>query len=411
MKILFSIFLFISALLFASVDLDIEKNSKLLDETSKNEKILDNKLKEMAKNITSKREELKSLEVEIKNLDREIKEKSTEFEEKRVELDKKSEEQKALIKRKQKIEKDIIEIFARELSFSMVLNSTEITGFKDLINEELFLSLSKMAKSNIKELQEEHAKVGSEIVALKGEIETINRYVESMKNKKKNLASLMKKERDVVSSYIEQKERYQNRFAKIQNEKKEIMQILENLKIVKKEEERLEIARQKELKDREDKVAIAIPKVDGEKIDVRQIGTSYQNIATTSYKGAKTIAPLDKFSVSKKFGPYFDPVYNMKVFNESITLSTDSSGAKVKSVLDGKVIFAKETPVLNKVVILEHKGDLHTVYANMDKIAPTIKIGSYVKKGYILGRVDKELTFEVTKKNRHVDPLELIAIK
>jgi murein DD-endopeptidase MepM/ murein hydrolase activator NlpD len=47
----------------------------------------------------------------------------------------------------------------------------------------------------------------------------------------------------------------------------------------------------------------------------------------------------------------------------------------------------------------------------MDKIAPTIKEGKKIKKGYVIGRIDKELMFEVTQKNRHINPLELIRLR
>lgn len=140
---------------------------------------------------------------------------------------------------------------------------------------------------------------------------------------------------------------------------------------------------------------------------MRQVASSYHNINTTKYKGAKTIAPLDDFTIEKRFGPYYDPVYKMKVFNESITL-VPKGDDKVKSVLDGKVVFAKDTPILKRVVIIEHKNNIHTIYAQLDKIAPTIKPGSTVKKGYTIGRVENVLKFEVTLKDKHIDPLELI---
>ena len=112
----------------------------------------------------------------------------------------------------------------------------------------------------------------------------------------------------------------------------------------------------------------------------------------------------------KKFGPYVDPVYGIKIFNESVTLQPLKKRAKVKNVLNGRVVFVKETPILGKVVIIEHKNNLHTIYAKMDKIAPMLKEGNKIKEGYIIGRVEKELMFEVTQKNRHIDPLELIRL-
>ena len=94
-----------------------------------------------------------------------------------------------------------------------------------------------------------------------------------------------------------------------------------------------------------------------------------------------------------------------------MVLRSKTTDATVKNVLDGKVVFAKETPVLKKVIIVENEGGMHTIYAQLSKIAPTIKVGSKIKKGYVIGRVERDLTFEVTQKNYHINPMELIASK
>uniref|UniRef100_UPI00263A1100 murein hydrolase activator EnvC family protein n=1 Tax=uncultured Campylobacter sp. TaxID=218934 RepID=UPI00263A1100 len=106
-----------------------------------------------------------------------------------------------------------------------------------------------------------------------------------------------------------------------------------------------------------------------------------------------------------------DPIYNIKIFNESVVLSANSADAKVKSVFNGKVVFAKETAMLDKVVIIENPNGIHTIYAHLSQIAPTVKVGAKVQKGYVIGRVQRDLTFEVTQKNYHIDPLELISPK
>ncbi len=92
-------------------------------------------------------------------------------------------------------------------------------------------------------------------------------------------------------------------------------------------------------------------------------------------------------------------------------LRSNEPDAKVKSVLAGTVVFAKDTPILDKVVIVENSDGIHTIYAHLDKIAPTIKVGSKIKKGYVIGRVKQDLTFEVTQKNYHINPLDLISLK
>jgi murein DD-endopeptidase MepM/ murein hydrolase activator NlpD len=60
------------------------------------------------------------------------------------------------------------------------------------------------------------------------------------------------------------------------------------------------------------------------------------------------------------------------------------------------------------VVIVKHDNNLYTIYANMDRLSPFIKKGKRIKKGYIIGRVNNKLIFEVTKNSAHIDPLDLI---
>lgn len=94
-----------------------------------------------------------------------------------------------------------------------------------------------------------------------------------------------------------------------------------------------------------------------------------------------------------------------------MVLRSTTPDATVKNVLDGKVVFAKDTAVLQKVIIMENTDGIHTIYAHLSKIAPTIKVGSKIKKGYVIGRVERDLTFEVTQKNYHINPMELISAK
>jgi murein DD-endopeptidase MepM/ murein hydrolase activator NlpD len=75
----------------------------------------------------------------------------------------------------------------------------------------------------------------------------------------------------------------------------------------------------------------------------------------------------------------------------------------------GKVVYAKENAgVLGNVVIIKHKGNLHTIYSHLDRISPTIKKGKWIKKGYVVGRIKEQLNFQVTRDNNYINPLELI---
>jgi murein DD-endopeptidase MepM/ murein hydrolase activator NlpD len=142
-------------------------------------------------------------------------------------------------------------------------------------------------------------------------------------------------------------------------------------------------------------------------VKVKVHGSSYQAVKTKKYRGKKTIAPLDSYTISKKYGTYIDPIYDIKIFNESISLKPKRSNAKVKTVFNGKVIYAAKTAVLDYIVIIEHKRGLHTTYANLSQIAPNIKKGRKIKKGTTIGRIENELIFEVTQKSYHINPIRL----
>lgn len=112
----------------------------------------------------------------------------------------------------------------------------------------------------------------------------------------------------------------------------------------------------------------------------------------------------------KKFGTYVDPVYNIKIYNESITLQAPRQDTKVQNVLDGKIVYSGGTSMLGKVVVVAHSGKLHTVYAGLSKIAPNIRKGRKIKKGYVVGKVNSKLIFQATKNSKHINPLRLITL-
>ena len=143
---------------------------------------------------------------------------------------------------------------------------------------------------------------------------------------------------------------------------------------------------------------------------VKKVNSSYKKSKTFSYRGGKTISPLPGARIVKKFGTYIDPIYKIKIFNESITLKAPSANARVQNVLNGKVVFAGKSSMLGKVVVVAHSGKMHTVYAGLSKIAPTIHVGSKIRKGYAVGKVSRKLMFQATKNSKHINPTRLIRI-
>ena len=54
---------------------------------------------------------------------------------------------------------------------------------------------------------------------------------------------------------------------------------------------------------------------------------------------------------------------------------------------------------------------LAKLQSQQEELQKTLEQLAIVQKGYVIGRVKDDLTFEVTQKNYHIDPLELISLK
>ena len=402
--------------LHANIDQKINKNKDALQEKKQQESQINKKLEEIGKKVNKQKDETNALQKVIEESEKNITKNQKEYDEKSKLIKTLSSSQEDLFKKRKQIEQEIIDLVIKDVSFTILLNDFKPESIQDLITEESFKILNKNTKDNIINLSEEQKKVVKTLQNLQQDIDNLKKFIDSENKKKEHLKALRDKEIKLLSSYENEMKKYNNELQTIVKERDTIQVILVNLNILKSQE--LEKQKKKEeLAKKETIVPKEAPKtqeptkqVPKNDFDVRQVASSYHNISTTKYKGSKTIPPLDNYEIEKRFGPYYDPVYKMKVFNESITI-TPKGDDKVKSVLDGKVVFAKDTPILKRVVIIEHKNNMHTIYAQLDKIAPTIKPGSNVKKGYTIGRVNKALKFEVTLKDKHIDPLELITSK
>ena len=219
-------------------------------------------------------------------------------------------------------------------------------------------------------------------------------------DQQKNKVLETKKENEKAIALLEkEKKEYTRSLNKILNQQRSLQKTLASLNIIKRESLKPK---------KQPSSASAKPGQKPLPDDVKRAVADYRPSNVGVYSGERTIAPLDGYVVTKKFGPYTDPVYGINIFNESVSLRPTEPDAKVKAVLNGKVILAKPTAMLENVIIIEHDNGLHTIYAHLDKIAPTVEVGKRLKQGSVIGRVAKELMFQVTQRNAHIDPLKVI---
>ncbi|GAA7031454.1 M23 family metallopeptidase [Helicobacter pylori] len=299
-----------------------------------------------------------------------------------------------LQKQRSFLQKKVFDTLLQDFLFSQALKRQNLASSNDVILQVAFENLHQSTLSKMSQLSQEEKELNTQALKVKNSIQKISSVIDEQKTREVTLKSLQTEQDKLILSMQKDYAIYNQRLTLLEKERQNLNALLKRLNIIKQNREN------------EEKVSL---KKSSQTLEVKQVASSYQNINTTSYNGPKTIAPLNDYEVVQKFGPYIDPVYNLKIFSESITLVSKTPNALVRNVLDGKIVFAKEINMLKKVVIIEHKNGIRTIYSQLDKIAPTIKSGMRIQKGYVLGRIDQRLGFEVTMKEKHINPLELIA--
>ncbi len=141
---------------------------------------------------------------------------------------------------------------------------------------------------------------------------------------------------------------------------------------------------------------------------VKQYGSSFSNDNIYKYRGAKTISPLKSAKVIKRFGSFIDPIYKIKSHSDSVTLISKARDRRVYNVMNGEVSYIGQNSMLGKLIVIKHSNGLHTIYADLNKFSPFLKVGSKVKKGTVIGKVKRKLIFEATKNGKFINPTRLI---
>ena len=380
------------------------------------EKRLNKKLDELAKSILSGEENVKTTAEQISALSVQVKELESSAKAADASLNTLIAQNKDLVAEQKRIEASLLAIISKRFAYDLIVPKNYIESEESIISAEILNSLTKDSQNEVNKIAKDYSKTINSIKSKTDKIGAIKLDLAEFRSKQDKLIALQTKQKKDLAQLKSDKDSYEKELSAIQADQEELRKTLEKLAIIAKNEEEEKARAQQKAKLEEAKKAKNNEKLASQsqktaKNDVRQVGSSYQMSQVKRYTGAKTIAPLEKFTLKQAFGDYTDPIYKIKIFNESVVLRSALSDAVVKNVLDGKVVFAKETSLLQKVVIVENKDGIHTIYAHLSKIAPTIKVGSRLKKGYVIGRVERDLTFEVTQKNYHINPMELIASK
>ncbi len=386
----------------SSIDDKIESAQVKIDKKKSQEKKIANQLELIAKEIEKQKRNIKKIASDISACEADIQKLKKRSKIKSSQLKKVTKIYRELTKKEREVSAKVIAIISKELSIEMISDGgIDVNGTKqleandltqdDFIMNEILRQYIKLLRDKFKKTKKRYIALNKNIDLIKTELSKLANRVDKLKEKQKTLNELKASQKNALLELKKKKQSYIDKLNRIKTEQNALAKTLKKLHIT---------------KEKRDKTIIK--EVSKGKINVRKIGSSYQHDKIVKYKGPKTIAPLKKYKVVQKFGNYIDPIYKIKIYNESVVLRASTKNAKVRNVLDGTVIYADKTPMLENVVIIKHKNNIHTIYAHLSKIAPTIRVGKRVKKGYIIGRVKRDLTFEVTQNEKHINPLRMI---
>ncbi len=363
------------------------------------EKGVSKKLNQIAIDITKEEKKLAKINRDILNTKQKIKQQNKKSNIKKGELRKIKKLYEDLIKREKTVNKKMTDILSKSISLEMITNGTNESdashslyesSIDNIVLKEVFDSYSTILKDKFLKTKKRYIKLRKNITIVKNELDKIKFKLNDLKSQINRYDKLKILKTKTLKNLDSQRGAYLNKLRQIKRERQALGSTLKKLNITKTQRSQ------------------TIIKSTSSNTNVRQIGSSYQASALAKYRGPKTIAPLEKYTIAQKFGTYIDPIYKMKIFNEAVILRSNVKNARVKNVLDGKVIYAEKTSMLENVVIVKNKNNIHTIFAHLSQIAPTIKVGKKIPKGYVLGRINKELTFEVTQNDKHINPMRLI---
>lgn len=428
------------------IDQKINYNKNILDAQKQEQSRTNEKIKILANALAEEENKYGRLESNLKVISSNIASNKVKLGDAKQEIQLLTEKSKTIEKYKATVEEKIVNAVVNKYTTTIGRDLIDKKTVNEIIEKEKFKlifenSKDTIMKSNIEYFQVTNLKNDND--AKKVELE---KFINAGIAEEKRFIDLKKAQENSIESLKAKHAEYQKELKAIVKKQNQLNSLLSQLNIVKETElqkikrAELQAKREQEKRDRKAKEemrkqakktsldsSITAPSEDVEEnkskdikvlsreilendadLKVRNMGNTNQGIKLSDSKNITMQAPLSSYVVTKRFGSYVDPVYKIELFNESVSLKSNTKNEKVFSALKGQVVYAKnDAGSLGNVVILKHSGDVHTIYSQLSQIAPTLSVGKVIPQGYVVGRVEDTLIFQATKNNRYLNPLEL----
>ena len=117
--------------------------------------------------------------------------------------------------------------------------------------------------------------------------------------------------------------------------------------------------------------------------------TNYYTPEGESMRKAFLRSPVDFRRISSSFNPErYHPVLGKKRPHRGTDYAA-ATGTPIKAAGDGKIIWRGTKGGYGKTIILQHGGNITTLYAHMNGYKSGLSAGSRVKQGQVIGYVGK----------------------
>lgn len=434
-----------------NIENKISLNKIILQKKQIQKKNTKNKIKNLASSIQSEENIFNDIEYNLNKVSNNILLNKLKLQKAKKDIERLDKKTITLKTHISELEEEIVDSIIEKYSITLGKNLIDKQSLNGIIEKEKYNLILDNTKDTILKSNLNYFKLSNDKRKNDVRKEELEKFIYEQEKKKKRFIKLKGKQQLSLIKLKSKHKKYQNKLKSIINKQFKISNLLDKLNILKKDKiqkarlaklkEKRRLKKLKEAKLKKQKALLAKQKKkkvtkkikmkkenhkvtiinskdikfsskksfqDDIDLKVRNIGSTSKGIKISSYRGFKTIAPLKSYKIIKKFGEFYDPVYKIKLFNESISLKSKIPNAKVYSVLKGKVVYAKhDAGELGNVVIVKHNNNLHTIYSQLSNIPSTLRVGKWIAKGYVVGRVKEILVFQATRNNRYLNPQKL----
>lgn len=140
---------------------------------------------------------------------------------------------------------------------------------------------------------------------------------------------------------------------------------------------------------------------------------SYYTPEGNAMRKAFLRSPVDFARISSRFNPNrMHPVLHTVRAHKGVDYAAPR-GTPVRATANGRIEYAGNKGGYGKTIIIQHSNQYSTLYAHLDRFAPSVRSGSRISQGQIIGYIGStglssgpHLHYEFRVAGRHVDPLK-----